>query len=639
MMYPHVFQPGRIGTLDLASRLVFPPLQTRATDERGFPTKRLADFLVRRTYGMGLMIVQHSFCWEGSGIERGMDISLDRCIPYLEKLVQAVKKTGTKIGIQIGGRTLRQGGSVCYAPSPVPLSFERQLPTEISREQIAGYLEAYARAAARIKAAGFDVIELHGLTGKLPAQFLSPYFNRRTDEYGGSLENRTRFPCEVMAAIHNAAGRDFPIIFGLTVDEGLEGGVTPPEAARQAAILEKGGAAAFFLSTGTQEKRWYAGALFCHDSPDRLELGRQLRGAVSVPLLVDGKIFSLEKGDQLIASGAADFIGICRPIMADPDFVEKSLRPDGAREIRRCLYCSNCMTWPNRPYLHEYGTCCTVNPETFREASFAIRPAERKRNVAVIGAGLAGMNAALTLAQRGHAVTLYERAAEPGGQWLVASHGAGKADFRTLVPWLTRQLRKYGVRMELGRHIRPEDIDAMQADCILLATGATPREYRGERPEEGGPNVVQGNAVIMGQAEAGRRVLVVGARYIGMEAAIQLAESGRKVSLIDRDGIGEGTISELGEWYRTRLVECGVYMYPHTPLLRLTREGADISFESTMISLPADTVVFAIGTTPCNELEESVARKGVEYYCIGDCGGIGDALKAMRDGAEVGRLV
>lgn len=150
---------------------------------------------------------------------------------------------------------------------------------------------------------------------------------------------------------------------------------------------------------------------------------------------------------------------------------------------------------------------------------------------------------------------------------------------------------------------------------------------------------MQGNDIIMGREQAGRRVLVVGARYIGMEVAIQLSDGERTVSLIDINGIGAGTIAELGEWYRTRLVECGVHMYPHTPLMRLTREGADIAFESSMISLPVDTVVLAIGTVPCNGLEQAVVEKGVEYYCIGDCGGIGDALKAMRDGAEVGRLV
>lgn len=210
-------------------------------------------------------------------------------------------------------------------------------------------------------------------------------------------------------------------------------------------LLEQGGAAAFFISTGTQEKRWYAGAMFCHDSPDRLELGLGLRAATSLPIMVDGKIRSLEMGDQIIASGAADFIGICRPVMADPDFVEKSMRPDGAREIRRCLYCSNCMTWPNRPYVREFGTCCTVNPATFREASFEPVPAQKVKKVAVIGGGLAGMNAAQTLAQRGHEVTLYEQAGDLGGQWLVASHGADKADFRTLIPYLTRRMREYGV--------------------------------------------------------------------------------------------------------------------------------------------------------------------------------------------------
>lgn len=636
MSYPELFTKGHIGSLDLPNRLVFPPFQSRAADEHGFATERLTDFLVERARkGPGLIIVQHSFCWGGSGVDHGLDISSDACIAPLARLVKAVKATGARVAIQIGGRTLRQGGAQALAPSAIPISFEPQMPRAITKEEIAGFIGAYAAAARRIREAGFDAVELHGLSGKLIAQFLSPYFNRRTDEYGGSMENRVRFPREIMEAIHAEAGADFPIIFGLTMDEGLEGGVTPDLAVQQAVLLSKAGAAAFYVSLGTQEKSWYAGASWIYTSPTRLHLGGPVKRATGLPVIVDGKVASLEQAESLIRDGHADFIGICRPLIADPDFVVKSLEKRMA-DIRRCLYCSNCTTWPRRPYLREFGAGCTVNAATFRERTFVPVPTEHPRDILIIGGGLAGMEAARVLAERGHHVTLHEAGDTLGGQWLVASHGEGKQELRTIVPWLVRQMKKWGVDIRLNSRITPQKLDEIKPSCVILATGAVPRKWRGERPLTGGPDLVQGNDVIMGRVTVGKRVLVVGARYIGMDIAWRLAVSGHHVSLIDVNGIGDGTITSFGEIYREKLVETGVYMYPFSPLMRITSYGADISNNHSMVSLNVDTVVFAIGTIPENSLEEYLKDKNIEHYLCGDCAGIGDALKAIRDGAEMG---
>ncbi len=327
---------------------------------------------------------------------------------------------------------------------------------------------------------------------------------------------------------------------------------------------------------------------------------------------------------------------MCRPLVADPEFVDKSLAGK-AGDIRRCLYCGNCNTWHKRPYVKELGAPCTVNPATFREKDFGLKPAGQIKRILVAGGGLAGMEAARTLAMRGHQVSLHEASSRLGGQWLVAAEGEHKEDFRTLVPWLSRSLREGGVEVKLESPVTRALIELQKPDFVVLATGALAREYNGEKPQGKGPVLLQGMDVIMDTAMAGQRVVVVGARYIGMEVAAKLAAQGKHVSIVDARGIGDGMITSHAELYRDQLVERDVFMFPFSPVMRVTSTGIDIANNASMLSLAADTIVFCIGTVPYNPLQQTLESMSVPHASIGDCAGIGDALRAIRDGAELGR--
>ena len=274
-----------------------------------------------------------------------------------------------------------------------------------------------------------------------------------------------------------------------------------------------------------------------------------------------------------------------------------------------------------------------------REPEFdALSPALRRKRILVAGGGLAGMEAAAVLAARGHDVELHEAAEELGGQWVIASHAPYRKEYRHLVPWLERRMRMSGVRVFLNSSVDADRLLRIAPEYVVLAIGAKPRElpFPASRPE-----VVQGCDVIMDRARAGQRVVVVGGRYVGMEAALKLAETGRHVSIIDAGEIARDTNPRLNGVYRDRLVELGVYMYPNTPLLGFTGNGVDAAHIGSLLHLPCDTVVLAIGTVSVQapELEAAAARCGAGCQLVGDCRKVGDALYALREGAELGRRI
>ena len=248
------------------------------------------------------------------------------------------------------------------------------------------------------------------------------------------------------------------------------------------------------------------------------------------------------------------------------------------------------------------------------------------------------MEAAHTLAGRGHHVDLYEKSAELGGQWLIAGKAEYKSDFRTLVPWMLNAMKQTGVNVHTGVEVDRGFLEAQRPDVVVLATGAAPRGLPPvDRPAHGGPAVVQGMDVIMDRAETGDRVVVVGGRYIGMEVAIKLAKQGKDVSLLEALEIGHGGIPSLVGIYRNEMVAAKVRFYPNSPLMRLNSEGVDAANNGSMLTLPCDTVVLAIGTVPVDGLARDLDELGMEYHAIGDCRQIGDALYAIREGALLGR--
>lgn len=639
MTLEHLLQPGQIGGLEVPNRLVFAPIATRGAGPEGAMTPHLRRFYEERIKGgVGLVIMGHTYCWREEKTGGNMGLWSDEHIPPLAELTRFAHERNVCMAVELGGRGTRRPDGQSMAPSAMRFGFEPNVPREISVAELAFFVEHYGEAARRAREAGFDAVEIHAAHGKLVSLFLSAYSNRRTDAYGGSLEKRTLFARQIVEEIKKRAGSDFPVIFRYSADDMIEGGNTAEDGVEIARIMSRVGVDAFEVSAGNQEKGWNTSFSYFFPKMCLSDLPRPIGDATGKPVIAVGKIGDPLMAEHILESGKADFVSMGRPLIADPFLLLKA-REGRYRDIKRCLYCLNCFTFDKRTAeIPLRGITCTVNPAVMREAEFDNPvPADPPRNIMVVGGGLAGMEAARVLAGRGHRVTLYEKDAELGGQWIVASRAEHKADFRTLVPWLTRTLVEAGVSVRTRTTVDRALLETEKPDVVVLATGAKPRDLRVDRPAQGGPGVVQGMDVIMDRADAGRRVVVVGGRYIGMEAAEKLARQGHEVSLVEALDLGHGTINRLSGLYRNRLVEADVHLYPRSPLLRFTTTGVDVANNGSMLSLPCDTVVLAIGTAPVNDLTADLNALGVEWHAIGDCKRIGDALYAIRDGALLGR--
>ena len=396
----------------------------------------------------------------------------------------------------------------------------------------------------------------------------------------------------------------------------MEGGLTLEESTAQAVLLEAAGADAFHVSAGAQDKIWTVDLSYFFPHAPLVTYAETIKKAVSKPVIAVGKIGDPWTAERILEEGRADFTALGRPLMADPQLLQKAL--DGrSGDIRRCLYCLNCETWNSRPELADRGI--RLHGQRFR-AERKKFPSPSKRHVP----------GAYSLPRRrsrppwrppvrwpcaASFVELHEKKRELGGQWIVASHGAHKADFRTVIPWLEHEMKKYGVEIHTESTVDAAMIREGNFDEIVLATGALPRELRVERLGET-PPLVQGMDVLMDKCPSGQRVVVVGGRYIGMEAAIKLAGEGRNVTLVEALDLGHGTISRLKGMYRNLLVEKGVHIFDRTPVLRLVPGAVEAAHCRSLLTLPADIVVTAIGTVPCKSLHEELERSGIRHHEI-----------------------
>lgn len=636
-----VFEKGYIGNVELKNRIVMAPVQSRAADADGFVTERLIRYLEERAKGgAGLIIMQHSFAWESAQLSHGLALWDDKYIEMLRQAASRVHAAGTKISIQLGGRGIRQdSGMETVAPSSVRGSWDTAVPRELTIEEIQNYIKHYGQAALRVKKAGFDMVEVHGAHGKLISQFLSPYTNRRTDQYGGSVENRARFAREIIEEIKKNCGEEFPIVLRMNASDYLEGGLTVEEAQEQAKIFEAAGVSALHVSGGCQETNCYNDPPYMMPDAVHVPVIRAIKEVVTIPVIAVGKINNLFLAEKILENGDADYVAMARAFLADPYLVEKT-ENGHLEQVRRCIHCLNCTTWGKRPQLKERGIGCTVNPALFREKEFAeqMKPAEISKKIIVAGGGLAGMEAAKTLALRGHDVTLYEKDEYLGGQWRAAAAPEKNYSYRTLIPHLEMEMQNAGVKVYLNTAVTMELLYEEQPDYVVVATGANARVLHLDG-EDNAPDIVTGIDVLLGKAKTGQKVVIIGGRYIGMEAAAELAEQGKHVSLIEAGEIGQNTISRLFTQMRDRMVAAGVFMYSQTAALRYTTNGIDVSNGKTLLHLDADTIVLAAGTVPEKTLEKQLQESEFAFCTIGDCDHIGDALDAISAGAEMGRSI
>lgn len=486
-----LFSPGRIGPLMLKNRVVMAPMTTRLADAEGFVTEdSLAYYRARAAGGVGLVTVEMA-APERVGKHRHFELGLhdDRFLPGLTRLVDVIHAHGARASIQIGhggGHTrVDIAGAWPIAPSAIPHSVQERhteevVPEEMSEARIARTVASFAQAAWRAARAGFDAVEIHGAHGYLVSQFLAPFENRRKDRYGGSLENRARFACEVTGAV-KAAAPQLAVIFRMNGDDFFDGGMPVEEAVAVAGWVEEAGADAIHVTGGHYRSQPSAAIMIppmATIPTPFLVLARAVKRAVSVPVIGVGRFGDPGRAQAAVAAGHLDFVALGRPLLADPDWVE---RARAGQEVRRCLACNSCVDGMRAGgRLH-----CVVNPTTGRERSMPSTPVRSGRRIAVIGAGPAGLTYASLMALSNQ-VTVFEKRRHVGGALRLAGQAplfqGVEASADSLIVYaeaLRRQCHERGVTIETGVDAARETFRLAGFDHLVVATGARYRSWLG----------------------------------------------------------------------------------------------------------------------------------------------------------------
>ncbi len=663
----HLFQPGTIGRLEVKNRVVMAPMVTFSNGREGEILDKTVNYYAERAKGgVGLIICQASIIMRESRAPHRVSAYDDKFIPGLRRIADAIHEYDAKAAFQVvhHGRLLTDYRYMvdhpeeirAVAPSPIPrllsvvevpdskderadtVRITRNLPPiEATKEDIKRIVQAFAEAARRIKDAGFDAVEIHGAHGYLISQFLSPLANRRMDEYGGSPEKRARFACEVIEATKEKVGKDFPVLFRFSGSDFLPGGIDIDECKQQAPLFVEAGADALDVSASERNSTQWLYPSFLFSQGPLVFLAAEIKKVVKVPVITVGKIIDPDFADQVIAQGKADFVALGRALLADSKWANKA-REKRFEEIRPCIYCLNCYDFISHPENREKGLRCSVNPGLLREREFPLQRAVPSKKVMVVGGGPAGMEAARTLAERGYRVTLFEQNGYLGGQWYIAcQQPQKKEDYCKLLIFLQKGLGKTGVDLRLNTKVNLDIVKREKPDAVVLATGAIP--FKPNINGVDGRNVVQADDVILGKAKTGETVTVVGGRYLGMEIADQLADEGKKVHLVSRRTIGRGVERNIYLALRDRLVQKGVNLYPHCPVVEIRQDGVYVVFDNDLLFLEANTVVLAAGFQSEDTLYSELRSHFDELYQIGDCVEPRTVMCAIREGAEIGRLV
>jgi 2,4-dienoyl-CoA reductase-like NADH-dependent reductase (Old Yellow Enzyme family)/thioredoxin reductase len=635
--FPRLFQPGRIGSLQLKNRLIMPPMATNYASKEGEVTDRqIAYYEERAKGGVGLIIVEFS-CVDtpvGKGMVRQIAIDDDKFIPDLNRLAGAIKRHGAGAAIQIhhAGRqtTSRITGDQPVAPSPV--AGRGDPPRELTLDEIAALIQRFGEAVERAKKAGFDGVEIHGAHGYLISQFLSPLSNQRQDAYGGSLENRARFLLEVIKAARTRVGKDYPLWCRLSaVEIGAEGGITVEETQTVARLAEEASVDAIHVSAHQvgPARRPPMAQPTCYFVP----WAKAIKEVVSVPVIAVSRI-PPELAEDVIRDGKADFVSIGRQLLVDPYLPQKAAAGK-IEDIRPCICCLTCLDSVNRS---REGVRCVVNPTLGRERESELKKAESPKKVVVVGAGPGGMEAARVAALRGHKVVLFDEGGELGGQLILATKPPYKDTLELFRQYLIRQVSKAGVELRLRQKFTPGMVDDLKPDVIILAAGLKP--FLPQIPGIESRNVIQASEVLLG-ANTGDRVAVIGGELVGCETALLLIDKGKKVTIMRR---GPKLATKIHRFIREpmldRLRYKGANILTGVEYQEITDAGVVIKTatgEKKVIE--ADTVVLAAGSTPNNDLVEALRGKVDRLIPVGDCVEPRSIMEAVEEGFKAGLAI
>ena len=655
-----LYSIGKIGRLELKNRLVMAPMGLGFCNvNEGLANERLTEFFrLRARGGVGLIDVGAMQIDPVRNTNYDMlKINDDSCILGLQYLTDAVHEEGTKIV----GQLLHQGryssskvygGMEAVAPSAVPSRYTGETPRAMTFQEIQEMLSYYNAAAKRLVQAGFDGVDIGTNSGYLIGQFLSPLTNLRTDKYGGDLTGRMTFLLEVVAAVRNAAGSDFPVIVRIGGSDFMEGGNTNAEARQIAMALEKAGVDAISVTGGWHES---SQPQITMDIPHGAYsyLGKRIKECVSIPVIMSNRM-NISAAEKLIDEGAADFIAFARPFIADPELADKSAAGK-YEDIRPCVGCNQgCLD----AIMTHKAISCLVNGEAGRELELlrgnslpTALKSDNPEKILIIGAGIGGMEYARVAALRGHSVTVWERDNKAGGQIEVSSAPPGRHDFAYLRDYLAGACDKLGVKFIFNKEAEKASVlNAVKKDGfdrVVIATGAEP--ITPKIPTEKDIHVVQAWDVLKKKVFVGKRVVVVGGGAVGIETAQYIAEMGtigaealrflmlNKAEKPDElyhlltHGTKEVTVVEMlksmgqdigisSRWGMINgLKKFGVKTMTSTKVVALKTDGVLVEREEGKQELiPADTVVLAIGSRSVNSLYQELEGEAVKISLIGD---------------------
>jgi len=660
-----LFEPIFINKLQIKNRFYMPAMHLNMAKNYFVTDKLLAFYRERAKGGVGIITVGYATVDELSGSTGFIGAHLDEHIEGLSKLAEVIKSEGARACVQLNhaGRYMHSfmlGGKQPVAPSAIASKFTKETPRELTVEEIKGIIKKFADAAYRVKKAGFDAVEVLSGTGYLISEFLSPLTNKRDDEYGGSLENRMRFGLEVVQAIREKVGKDFPLIVRINGNDLMEGGLTKEETLTYAQKLESVGVDALNVNVG-----WHEAMIpqIVTKVPRGVYayLARAVKEKVSIPVIACHRINDPVTAEELIADGFCDMVSTGRALIADPYFPKKVFE---GRE-KDIIHCTACAQGCFDNLFKMKSVECLCNPKAGHETERVVQKAAKPLKLLIVGGGAAGMMAALTASEAGHDVTLYEKEATLGGQLNIAGVPGGREEFKVLSEDLSWQVTKSGVKLKLNTEVSEDIIEKEKPDFVILATGAVP-----VKPPIKGidlPNVFDAWDVLKNNPLVGRNVVVIGGGAVGVETALFLAEKGTlpaeavKFLLIHRvekpeylyelsvKGTKNVTIIEMlpeigtnfgksTRWVMLQdLLRHKVNVLTGKKVTEIKEKSVLFSEDGDMKEIAADSVVIAVGSKPYNPLEELLIKKNIKYTVVGDAKKVGFAFDAVHSGFEAAR--
>jgi 2,4-dienoyl-CoA reductase-like NADH-dependent reductase (Old Yellow Enzyme family)/thioredoxin reductase len=632
--FARLFQPGKIGTLAVPNRIVMAPMVTHFAEAGATSDRMIGYYAERAKGGAGLLVLEAAYP-RRVGHPGRVYIWGDAFIPGLKRLTDEVHRCGGKMAIEINPSRGRADEADPISASPVPHPVTGRIPRALTVEEIRGLEEDFGQSVARAREAGFDAVMIHGGTGYLISEFLSPRINLRKDAYGGDIRGRARLAVEMVLEAKKKGGKDYPIIMRLAASERVEGGVPLEDIQETCRFIEEAGVDAIDVVSGVAESNeWVVPSLY-FPLACNLPLAEEIKKRVSIPVMVAGRINDPALAEEILEKKKADFLVMGRALLADPYFPAKA-REGKPEEIRKCIACLRCI----ESFSAGIPLVCAVNPLVGRERD-PEPGVEKKKKVVVVGGGPAGLQAALTAAERGHEVILLEKEKELGGQLNLASLPSEKAELGNVRSYFLNQLGKKKRVKIVHQEGNLPAIAGLSPDVVISAVGSRPLIPDIPGIEEGirAKRVVSGREVLSGKVKPGKRAVIIGGGMIGCETARYLKEKGHEVVVVEiLPELAMDAYTLIRKVLLERMAKEKIPAHTSVKEEKITGEGVEIvdSCENRFL-LGADLVILSAGSVPDSAVSRSLEGTAAEFYEAGDCREAKRILEAIHGGYAAAR--